>query len=102
MLYTFLKVISKEGHKDIAVLVRDGNAEALRMALGLTVLEDKVSVFVMDVPFDPSETVSMSVQGLKDMGVKIYTNCCPSTDFEEMTTEDIARGLVNFDVVIPY
>jgi len=71
------------------------------MALGLTVLEDKVSVFVMDQPLDESGSVAMTLQGLKDMGVKVYSNY-PSKTFQEMTTEDIARDLVNFDVVIPY
>jgi len=90
-----------ERRKKIAVLVRDGHGEALRMALGLTVLEDKVSVFVMDQPLDESGSVAMTLQGLKDMGVKVYSNY-PSKTFQEMTTEDIARDLVNFDVVIPY
>jgi hypothetical protein len=87
--------------KNIAVLVRGGNAEALRMALGLTLLQDDVSVFIMDEPPEQDENVSMSLQGLRDMGAKIFTNC-PETPFETMGTEEIARSLAAFDVVIPY
>lgn len=89
-------------HKKIAVVVRGRNVEALRMALGLTLLEDRVSVFIMDEPIGPDDEMArMSLEGLMGMGAKIYTNC-PETRFETMSTESIARELLRFDTVIPY
>jgi len=36
------------------------------------------------------------------MEMKIYTNTKENPDFEYLSTEDIARRLLDYDVVIPY
>jgi len=88
--------------KKIAVLVRDRQAEAIRMAVGLTLADDEVSVFVMDKKVDMSdEAIALNVETLGDLDVKVYTNT-PENQFEQMTTDDIARALVKYDTVIPY
>ena len=87
--------------KKIAVLVRERHAEALRMAVGLTIANDEVSVFVMDERLRDNEAVSLNLETLNELGVKVYSNN-PENDFEQMNTEDIARALVNYDSVIPY
>ncbi len=88
--------------KKIAVVVRDKQAEALRMAVGLTLADDEVSVFVMDKKLEEAEGVPLNVETLGDLDARIYTNTAENSDFELMSTEDIARELVNYDVVIPY
>ncbi len=88
--------------KKIAVVVRDRQAEALRMAVGLTLEDDEVNVFVMDKKLDDSdEAVSLNVETCNDLDVKIFSNN-PENNFEQMSTEDIARALVNYDTVLPY
>ena len=88
--------------KKIAVVVRDRQAEAFRMAVGLTLDDDEVNVFVMDKKLDASdESVSLNVETCNDLDVKIYSNN-PENNFEQMSTDDIARGLVNYDSVLPY
>jgi predicted nucleic acid-binding protein len=87
--------------KKIAVLVRDRQAEALRMAVGLTIVDDEVSVFVMDEKLGNNEAVAMNLEILKEVGVKIYSNN-PENDFEQMSTDEIACALLYYDSVIPY
>ncbi len=88
--------------KKIAVMVRDRQAEAFRMAVGLTLEDDEVNVFVMDNKLDDSdEAVSLNVETCNDLDVKIYSNN-PENNFEQMSTDDIARALVNYDTVLPY
>jgi len=88
--------------KKIAVLVRDRQAEAFRMAVGLTLEDDEVNVFVMDNKLDDSdEAVSLNVETCNDLDVKIFSNN-PENNFEQMSTDDIARALVNYDTVLPY
>ncbi len=60
--------------KKIAILVRDRKSEALRMAVGAT---------------------------LADFDVKIFSNN-PDNQFEQKSTEEIARALPEYDVIIPY
>jgi hypothetical protein len=87
--------------KKIAVLVRDRKGEALRMSVGLTLADDEVSVYVMDDKLEPDEEMEMNIEALKDLDVKIYTNN-PDNPFEQMSTEDIAKALVDYDVIVPY
>jgi len=87
--------------KKIAVLVRERQSEALRMAVGLTLEDDEVNVFLMDRKLPDDEAISLNLEALGDMDVKIFTNT-KENNFEYMSTEDIARALVNYDNVIPY
>ncbi|MFZ2196601.1 MAG: hypothetical protein WAV13_02625, partial [Thermodesulfovibrionales bacterium] len=64
--------------------------------------DDEVNVFVMDKKLDDSdEAVSLNVETCNDLDVKIFSNN-PENNFEQMSTEDIARALVNYDTVLPY
>lgn len=104
MMFNFNESIDGERGvmpKKIAVLVRDRQAEALRMAVGLTIADDEVSVFIMDEKLGQDEFVAMNLEILKEVGVKIYSNN-PGNDFEQMSTGDIARALLHYDSVIPY
>ncbi len=87
--------------KKIAVLVRERQSEALRMAVGLTLADDEVNVFVMDGKLPSDESIDLNVETLGDMDAKIFSNN-PENSFEQMTTEEIARALVGYDVIIPY
>lgn len=87
--------------KKIAVLVRDRQHEALRMALGLTLTDNSVSVFVMDTRLASDKNIEMSVETLGDMNAKIYSNN-PENKSTQMATEEIAQALTEYDIVIPY
>jgi hypothetical protein len=87
--------------KKIAVLVRDRQAEALRMAVGLTLENDEVTVFIMDIKLEDNEAVALNIETLNELNVKIYSNN-PLNNFEQMSTENISSVLLNYDSVIPY
>jgi hypothetical protein len=87
--------------KRIAVLVRDRQAEALRMAIGLTLANDEVHVFVMDRKLDESAVITLNIETLKELSVPLCSNN-PQNNVEQMSTEKIALALVNYDLVIPY
>ncbi|HBG93298.1 MAG: hypothetical protein A3J81_08400 [Nitrospirae bacterium RIFOXYB2_FULL_43_5] len=87
--------------KKVAVLVRDRQHEALRMALGLTLADNSVSVFIMDTRLASDENIEMSVETLGDMNAKIYSNN-PENKFTQMATEEIAQALTEYNIVIPY
>jgi len=87
--------------KKIAVVVRNEQSEALRMAVGLTLADDEVNVFIMDKKLESDEGIDLNVETLKDMDAKIFSNN-PENEFEQMSTEDIARALAGYDVVMPY
>jgi hypothetical protein len=88
--------------KKIAVIVRERQSEALRMAVGLTLADDEVNVFVMDKKLEENEGTALNVETLGDLDVPVFTNTPENSKFEQKSTEDIARELVNYDTVISY
>ncbi|OGW74528.1 MAG: hypothetical protein A2484_07555 [Nitrospirae bacterium RIFOXYC2_FULL_44_7] len=71
------------------------------MALGLTLADNSVSVFIMDTRLASDENIEMSVETLGDMNAKIYSNN-PENKFTQMATEEIAQALTEYNIVIPY
>jgi len=87
--------------KKIAILVRDRKAEALRMAVGATLSNDEISVFIMDDKLERDDDIELNIQMLSDLNVNIFSNN-PENPFEQKTTAEIALMLSEYDVIIPY
>ena len=87
--------------KKVAVVVTDRQQEALRMAVGLTLADSKVSVFIMDHTIEPGEINDLNIETLHDMDAEIFSNV-PGNGLTVLSTDEIARRLVEYDAVIPY
>ena len=87
--------------KKIAVIVRDRKEEALRMAVGATLMNDEVHVFVMDDKLEIDYDIETDLQMLTDLKARVFSNN-PDNEFEQRTTEEIAGMLPDYDVVVPY
>ncbi len=88
--------------RKIAVLVTDRQGEALRMSLGLTLMDDAVHVYLLDKRFDLSEADSINIEMMKELDVEFFTNNQENEDAEHVSTEEMARKLTDYDHVIPY
>lgn len=90
--------------KKIAVLVRDRQEEALRMSLGITLLEDTIDVFIIDGPVRNSDENIMNIGTMKEMGMDLYTNfqCDANPDIAYMPVEEMAKKLPGYDIILPY
>ncbi len=88
--------------KKVAVVVRDRQDEALRMAVGLTIMVDHIDVFVLDRQVEKNEKNELNLETLKELGRPIYTNTEKNPEMEFLSTEEIARRLLEYDHVIPY
>ena len=60
-----------------------------------------VNVFVMDRKLESNEGNDLNVETLGDMDAKLFSNN-PENKFEQKTTEEIAKALAEYDVIIPY
>ena len=87
--------------KKIAVLVKERQTEALRMSIGLSLADDEVSVFIMDRKLEDGQGTAVNLEAMDAMGVRIFTNS-RENNFQFMSAGDIARSLVDYDIVIPY
>ena len=88
--------------KNIAVLTRDRQDEAIRMSAGLILADDAIHLFVLDRKLEPTEANTMNVELLKDMEQKVYTNFPGNDGMELLSNEEIAAKLLACDNILPY
>jgi hypothetical protein len=87
--------------KKIAVIARDRQAEALRMALGLSVL-NRVDIYMLDNKLEESDDILLNLEMIRDMKIGFYTNNPANENIKYITTEDIAKRLLEYDNILPY
>jgi len=93
-------VIAKE--KKVAVLVRDRQSEALRMSLGLTLVDDIIDVYVLDGKLVETEQDHLNLELMREIGMKIYSNDQRNKEVDYLSTGEIAHKLLEYDHVLPY
>ena len=88
--------------KKIAVVVRDRQGEALRMSIGLIVLDDEVEVFITD-PLS-EETKNFLDNDVKDLVSNVYTTVpiADVEDVEQISVEEMANKLLEYDNILSY
>lgn len=88
--------------KKIAVIVRDRQHEALRVTAGLTLSDDTVEVFFLDRTLDKADPrIAPLLELSGELEMKMYSNN-PENGFTTITLEEMARKLLEYDVVVPY
>jgi len=87
--------------KKVAVIVNDRQQEALRMAVGLTLADNLVTVFVMECALKPGDITDLNLQTLGEMHAKIFSTVS-GNGLPLLSADEVARMLVEFDAVIPY
>lgn len=90
--------------KKIGVIVTGNThrqSEAVRVALGLTLMDDRVELIVLDERLPRSEAVEKNLKLLRSMKGKAYSNN-PKNKLETLSLEEIASKLLEYDVVVPY
>ena len=91
--------------KKIGVVVNTADeyrqGEAVRVALGLTLMDDPVELIVLDHALKRTEAVEKNLELLGMMKGKAYSNN-PENGLETLSLEEISRKLLEYDVVVPY
>jgi hypothetical protein len=88
--------------KRIAVIVRDRPGEALRVAGGLTLADDTIDVIVLDRKLDREDPeIALPLELATDLELKIYSNN-PENGNTTITLEEMAKKLLEYDIVVPY
>ena len=88
--------------KKIAVLVRERQEEALRVAVGLTLNDDLVEVYVLDRKVAATPGNETNIEVLSEMGMRIGTNCADNEGLELLSNAELARRIAACDVILPY
>jgi len=88
--------------KKIAVLVRDRQSEAVRMSVGLTLMDDVIDVYILDGKLEDTEENALNVELLQELEMRLYSNHKDNTAMQYLSTEEIARKLPEYDHVLAY
>ena len=88
--------------RTIAVIVRDRQGEALRMAIGLILLDDRIDLYVLDRKIEDSEQNRLNLETIRDLELNAYTNEPANSSMAYLSLEDISRKIVDYDHVLAY
>jgi len=88
--------------KKVAVLVRDRQGEALRMSVGVTLMDDSIDVYVLDRKVEKNDDNDLNIETIKDMGMKLVTNTKDNAGMDYVPTEELARKLLEYDHIVPF
>lgn len=88
--------------KKIAVLVRDRQGEALRMSVGVTLMDDTIDVYVLDKKVESNADNDLNLETIKDMDMKLATNTKENVGMDYISNEELGKKLLEYDHVIPY
>ena len=88
--------------KQIAVMVRDRQGEALRMAVGIILMDDTIDVYVLDKKIDDTESNQLYLETIRDMEMNAFTNVRENEMLQYLSTEEISRKLTQYDHILSY
>ena len=88
--------------KDIAIVVRDRQAEALRMAVGITLMDDSIDVYILDRAVEDTEENALNLETMKELDMNIYTNTRENEGMDYRSSSEIAAQLLEYDHIEPY
>jgi len=88
--------------KKIAVVVRDRQDEALRMSIGLTLMDDSVDLFLLNKKLVRTKENELNIDTLGEMDINIYSNIEDSPNSNHLSTEAMAKNLLSYDHILPY
>jgi hypothetical protein len=88
--------------KQIAVIASDRPDEALRMALGLVLEGDEITVINIGDAIPANDGNETNVMALGEFDVNLLSINEADNDFETITMQDIPAKLAEYTHVLPY
>ena len=88
--------------KKIAVVVRDRQDEAIRMSIGLTLMDDSVDVFMLNNKLVKTKENALNIDTLEEMGVNVYSNVEGDVESSFEPSNLMAKNILSYDHVLAY
>lgn len=88
--------------RKIAVLVRERQEEALRMAVGATLRDDVIDVYVLDRKVEATEGNELNIGTLRDLDMRIWSTVPENAGLEYCSTEELGQRLPGYDHILAY
>ena len=88
--------------KKIAVIVRDRQSEALRMAIGLTLMDDVIDLFVLNRKLEHSRETALNIDTIRELELNIYSNIEQGDEVQFIPGPELVNALTGYDHILPY
>ena len=88
--------------KKIAVVVRDRQDEAIRMSIGLTLMDDSVDVFMLNRQLIKTKQNALNIDTLEEMGVNVYSNVEGDAESSFEPADLMAKDILSYDHILAY
>ena len=88
--------------KKIAVVVRDRQDEAIRMSIGLTLMDDSVDVFMLNRQLIKTKQNALNIDTLEEMGVNVYSNVEGDAESSFESADLMAKDILSYDHILAY
>jgi hypothetical protein len=88
--------------RKVAILVRERQEEGLRMAVGITLKNDIIDIYVLDRKVEDTELNELNLDTVGMMDMKLFTNCPENDKMICLSNEEISERLIDYDHVIAY
>jgi len=88
----------------IAVVAAEAaqQAEALRVCVGISALNDDVGLFLLDHELKLTPDISGSMEMIREIGNPVFTNTVGNNAYELLTNARIADKLLEYDHVLVF
>ena len=88
--------------RKLAVVIRKEQSEALRMSIGLILMDDIVDIIVLNNILERSKETAFNIETVHEMDMKIYSNVEQGGDVRFIPTPKMAEKLLTYDHVLAY
>jgi hypothetical protein len=88
--------------KKIAVMVRNRQSEALRMAIGIILLDDVIDIYVLDSTIEQTEQNILYLETIRDLEIPAYSNVRANSSMQYLSTAEIGQKIPSYDHVLAY
>ncbi|MHC4222028.1 MAG: hypothetical protein ACYST9_06365 [Planctomycetota bacterium] len=88
--------------RKLAVVIRSEQSEALRMSIGLILMDDIVDIVVLNNKLERSEETALNIETVHEMDMKIYSNVEQEDDVTFIPTPEMAEKLLTYDHVLAF
>jgi len=88
--------------KKLAVVIRKRQSEALRMSIGLILMDDTVEIFIINHKLKHTERSALIIETIQEMEMNIYSNIVQGDEVTYISMPDMAEKLLTYDHVLAY
>jgi hypothetical protein len=88
--------------RKVAIVVRERQEEGLRMAVGMTLKNDVIDIYVLDRKVEDTDMNRLNIETAGMMNLNLFTNSSENGNMALLSNREISERLIDYDHIIVY